>query len=263
MRPTREAWREARAEAERVVGVNEWQPTGEVGARLVKALSAAAHELSTPSSSQKQVLALIVSGAVQTVPGAEHAGVLLLGAHGVITSHAPSNDFVRRMDELQSACREGPCVTTLRDQHTVLVHDLAAETRRWPNFARTAVTCGVASMLCFQLFASDATVGALNLYSSRAGAFDDESQALGELFAAHAALALGRARQMEQLHQALATRDVIGQAKGILMERFGIDAAAAFVMLVQSSQQTNMRVADVARWLATEPRDATGDGTTT
>jgi len=234
--------------------VSGWESRGELSARLVKALSAAAHELSALSSSQDQVLELIVSGAVQTVPGAEHAGVSLLAANGVITSQAPSSELVRRLDELQSTYREGPCIAALREQHTVLVDNLATETQRWPNFAPTGVACGAVSMLCFQLFASDDSHGALTLYSSRAGAFDDESQTLGELFASHAALALGRARQMEQLHQALATRDVIGQAKGILMERFSIDAIAAFAMLVHSSQDTNMRVADVARWLAAEPR---------
>ena len=241
--------------------MNGWQPNDELSARLVKALSAAAQELSAVSS-QEQVLTLIVSGAVHTVPGADHAGVSQLGAQGRLTSQAASSDFVRRIDDLQTTYQEGPCVTALREAHTVLVDDLAAEARRWPSFAPTAAAYGVASMLCFQLFASDESLGALNLYSSRVSGFDDESRALGALFASHAALALARTRQMEQLHQALTTRDVIGQAKGILMERFGIDAAAAFAMLVHSSQETNIKVADVARWLAAEPRpDAEGRAT--
>jgi AmiR/NasT family two-component response regulator len=73
------------------------------------------------------------------------------------------------------------------------------------------------------------------------------------LFASHAALAFGRARQTEQLHRALASRDVIGQAKGILMERFCIDSVAAFAMLVKASQDTNVKIADVARFLVGEP----------
>jgi GAF domain-containing protein len=226
---------------------------GWVERRLVKTLSSAAQELSGRSSSQEQVLALIVSGAIQTVPGTDQAGVSLFETDGRITSHAPSSDFVRRMDELQTASREGPCATALREQHTVLVSDLAAEAAQWPSFVPAAVAGGAAGMLCFHLFTSDDAIGALSLYSTRVNAFDDESLTLGELFATHAALALGRARQMEHLQRALETRDVIGQAKGILMERFGIDAAAAFAMLVQASQETNTRVADVARWLTARP----------
>jgi GAF domain-containing protein len=225
----------------------------EMGGQLVKALSDAAEFLSSPSSSPEQVLALIVAGAVKTVSGAEHAGVSLLDTDGSITSHAPSSDLVRRMDQLQAACREGPCVTVLWEQHTVLVHDLSAEVERWPSFASDAVASGVSSMLCFQLFADRGVRGALNLYSSTRGGFDVESQTLGGLFASHAALAFGRAQQMEQLHEALATRDVIGQAKGILMERFKIDSVSAFAMLVRASQNTNIKVADVARWLVNEP----------
>jgi len=113
--------------------VNGWQPNDELSARLVKALSVAAHELSAVSSSQEQVLTLIVSGAVHTVPGADHAGVSLLGARGRLTSQAASSDFVRRIDDLQAAHQEGPCVTALREEHTVLVDDLAAEARRRPS----------------------------------------------------------------------------------------------------------------------------------
>ena len=229
------------------------EPALDVGGQLVKALSDAADELRSPSSSPEQILRLIVASAVQTVPGAEHAGVSLLHADGSITSHAPSSDLVRRVDQLQASLREGPCVTVLWEQHTVLVDDLSAEVTQWPSFAPAAAACGVVSMLGFQLFVSGDSRGALNLFSSRRGGFDIESQTLGGLFASHAAAALGRARQNEQLHQALATRDVIGQAKGILMERFGINSTAAFAMLVKASQDTNIKVADVARVLVNEP----------
>ncbi|HEY3482421.1 MAG TPA: GAF and ANTAR domain-containing protein [Streptomyces sp.] len=213
----------------------------------------AARELSARSSDEPdRVLALIVAGAVQTVPGAQHAGVLLLGRDGTVTSHAPSSDMVARIDQLQAGYQEGPCVTALWDQHTVLVDDLAAEAVRWPKFAREAVAAGVASSLSFRLFTSDDTLGALNLYSGRPAGFDERSQALGSLFAVQAAQALGRAQEMEQLHRALATRDVIGQAKGILMERFGLGENAAFALLVRTSQDSNRKLVDLARWLVDE-----------
>ncbi|GAA3547449.1 GAF and ANTAR domain-containing protein [Amycolatopsis ultiminotia] len=231
----------------------EEQPATELGQRLVKALGDAARGLSARSSGgPEQVLELIVAGAVQTVPGAEQAGVLLLARDGTVTSHAPSDEMVARIDRLQAQHQQGPCVTALWEQHTVTVDDLAGETTRWPVFAPEALASGVVSTLSFQLFTSEDTLGALNLYSGRRAGFDERSQMLGSLFASHAAQALGRAQETEQLHQALLTRDVIGQAKGILMERFGLGDDAAFAMLVRSSQDTNVKLVDVARWLTTE-----------
>nr|WP_083933468.1 GAF and ANTAR domain-containing protein [Sciscionella marina] len=184
-----------------------------------------------------------------TVPGAEHAGVSLLRGDGVITSYTPSSSTVSEVDRLQSTYREGPCVTALWDQHTVVVDDLVAEADRWPRFAPEAAARGILSMLSFQLFTRDDSLGALNLYSSVRKRFDLDSQMLGGLFASQAALVLAGAQESVRLHRALATRDVIGQAKGILIERFGVDAETAFTMLVHSSQNTNLKLVDVARWL--------------
>ncbi len=220
------------------------------GEELVAALSAAARELSKAErGTEMDTLSHIVSAAVQTVPGAEHAGVSLLHRDGAISSFTGSSEIVGEVDRLQSIHREGPCVTALWDEHTVVVDDLSAEADRWPRFAPEAVTCGIASMLSFQLFTRQDTLGALNLYSTERKGFTADSQTLGGLFASHAAAALGDARHVSQLHEALTTRDAIGQAKGILMERFGIGEAEAFTMLIRSSQETNMKLADVARWL--------------
>lgn len=109
-------------------------------------------------------------------------------------------------------------------------------------------------MLSFQLFARDNTLGALNLYSGKPESFTAQSQtlgglSLGGLFAMHAATALGEAQHVAQLQEALTGRDMIGQAKGILMERFRLDDEKAFAMLVRGSQETNMKLIDVARWL--------------
>ncbi|WP_020500206.1 GAF and ANTAR domain-containing protein [Sciscionella marina] len=222
----------------------------EVGDQLVTALAAAARELGERPGSEDDMLRSIVSAAVATVPGAEHAGVSLLHSDGAIISYTPSSSTVAEVDQLQSTYREGPCVTALWDEHTVLVDDLVAEADRWPRFAPEAAACGVASMLSFQLFTREDTLGALNLYSSVREGFDAESQTLGGLFASHAALVLAGAQESASLHRALATRDVIGQAKGILIERFDVDAETAFSMLVHSSQTTNLKLVDVASWLA-------------
>src|SRR5699024_7355657 len=137
---------------------------------------------------------------------------------------AVSDTAIAEVDQLQVRYREGPCVTALWDEHTVSVADVAAAAARWPRFAPQAVEAGVGSMLSFQLFTRASTLGALNLYAAAAGSFTAESRTVGELFALQAAAALGEARHVGQLHQALNTRDLIGQAKGVLMERFDLDA---------------------------------------
>lgn len=224
---------------------------------LARTLTAAAESLQGSSAgSEQQTLETIVTGAIQTVPGAEHAGISLLRRDGSITSFTHSSSTVTEVDQLQSTYREGPCVTALWDEHTVVVDDLAAEADRWPRFAPEAASHGIGSMLSMQLFVHADTLGALNLYSSEPKSFNEESQSLGGLFASHAAIALAGARHVAQLHQALASRDLIGQAKGILMERFALDAGEAFNLLVKSSQDTNMKVIDVAGWLTDNPGQA-------
>lgn len=216
---------------------------------VAAALTMAAQQLRGSPRTEEETLSHIVSGAVHVVPGVEHAGVSLLRPDGSITSEAVSSAEIGAVDQLQATYREGPSVTALWHENTVLVNDLQSESWRWPRFAAEAVSHGVASMLSFQLYAREGSLGALNLYSSCRGSFTTDSQTLGQVFAAHAGMALGEAQYVAQLNRALTNRDVIGQAKGMLMERFGLDAQEAFSLLVESSQQTNMKLRAVAQWL--------------
>lgn len=230
---------------------------------LVQVLSAAVQQVAgSREAGEAETVSWIVSAAVGTVPGAEYAGVSLLRADGSITSQAVSHDTVANIDQAQATYREGPCVTALWDEHTVVVDDMATEAGRWPRFSPAAIEAGFASMLSFQLFARDGSLGALNLYASAPHQFGEDSRTLGGLFAMQAASALGQAQHVGQLHRALSSRDVIGQAKGMLMERFGIDAEQAFALLVQSSQNANMKLLAVARWLTGSDGEAspTHDG---
>lgn len=146
---------------------------------------------------------------------------------------------------------EGPCLDAIWTQQTVIIHDMANETR-WPTFAARAAALGVGSLISFRLFVRDQTLGALNLYGLPGAEFDERATLIGEVFATHAALALSQARHARQLDEALASRDLIGQAKGMLMAQHDVTGPRAFDLLVRASQETNLKLADVAHWMVNE-----------
>jgi transcriptional regulator with GAF, ATPase, and Fis domain len=197
------------------------------------------------------MLAEIIAAAVAMVPGVDEGSVSVVTGRRNIGSQAPTGDLPVEVDALQEETQQGPCLDAAYEQLTVRVDDMASETR-WPEFARRASQAGAASMLSLQLYVEGDNLGALNLYSRTPGAFDDESEQVGLLFASHAAVAYAGVRKEAQLAKAVVSRDLIGQAKGILMERFKVDDEAAFQMLVQSSQNTNMKLTAVAQWLTTD-----------
>jgi ANTAR domain/GAF domain len=135
------------------------------------------------------------------------------------------------------------------DQRIVSVPDIRTE-QRWPTFAAKACEAGAGSMLSFQLWVDGDNLGALNLYSRQANAFDEESEHVGLLFAAHAAVAYAAVYRQDHLHEAMETRDLIGQAKGILMERHKLTSVQAFELLAQASQASHRKLRDVAEELA-------------
>ncbi|MEH3140812.1 MAG: GAF and ANTAR domain-containing protein [Mycobacterium kyogaense] len=147
---------------------------------------------------------------------------------------------------MQNDLSEGPTLDVLIEQRTVVIPDLSAETR-WPRFVAAATTRGVQCMAAFRLFVTQGNVGVLTLYGPRPHLFDDDAVLHGEILAQHAAVALAGAHAQEQLHRAIASRDVIGQAKGIIMERFGVTAVRAFEMLTQLSQERNVKLVNVAQ----------------
>jgi hypothetical protein len=109
-------------------------------------------------------------------------------------------------------------------------------------------------LLSFQLYVEKDNLGALNLYSYRPDAFDDESEHVALMFASHAAVAFADAQRIDQLNHKAATRDLIGQAKGILMERYNINADRAFAVLVRVSQHNIRKLRDVAEELVSSGR---------
>lgn len=194
------------------------------------------------------MMAGIVHAALELVPHVAEASVSLVTGHRTIESRAASSDLPRRVDALQSETGQGPCMDASYDKRVVSVPDLSTD-QRWPDFSRAAVKLGARSMLSFQLFVNGDHLGALNLFGKEVGAFDAESERIGALVAAHAAVAVAGSRQVSQLTLALDTRDLIGQAKGILMERYKITAQQAFLLLSRASSELNIKLRDVAEKL--------------
>ncbi|WP_199701033.1 GAF and ANTAR domain-containing protein [Jiangella rhizosphaerae] len=191
----------------------------------------------------------IVHAAVDTIPGAQYAGISVIERRATVRTPVFSDDIVAKVDQAQIELAEGPCVDVLYQRQTVRSSNLATEPR-WPRFAARAVELGVHSMLSFQLFVTGDDLGALNLYSERSGAFsDDDAEEIGLLFAAHAAVAMADAQNIANLTIAVASRDLIGQAKGILMERYQLTSDQAFDLLVRTSQTTNTKLHQIADYL--------------
>ncbi|MDG4791550.1 GAF and ANTAR domain-containing protein [Micromonospora sp. WMMD1102] len=215
---------------------------------LAQTLSELARTLQLEESLD-DTLTSIVAAAVPTIPGTAFAGLTVVQGKRSVWTRAATHELARRVDQAQYDTGQGPCLDAVFEHRTVRVADLTRDTR-WPDFAGRAAELGVRGMLSFQLYVEHDNLGALNLYSPEAGTFDDESEQVGLLFAAHAAVAMAGARREYDLGQAIGTRDLIGQAKGILMERYRLTADQAFVLLVRTSQHTNVKVSEVARILA-------------
>ncbi|WP_018331953.1 GAF and ANTAR domain-containing protein [Actinomycetospora chiangmaiensis] len=224
---------------------------------LAVALRRAARELTGKRSIRDldRTLAEIVAAAVATVDGAD-AGGISMTEDGEVTSRNPTSGSITKLDRLQGDLHEGPCVTAIEDppeNGTVVVRDFAgADADRWPRFTPHVVDAGFRSIVSCELNTGGRMRAALNLYAAGPDAFDRDALLTATLFASQAAMLLYGSEQAQYLQRAVDSRDLIGQAKGILVERFGTDGDAAFQMLVRSSQDTNMKLVDVARWLVEE-----------
>lgn len=203
------------------------------------ARSLASHE------DQQATLTRIVHLAVEHLESCQFAGISWVEGRN-ITSPASSNEVPRIVDAIQAEVDEGPCLDAIK-QHTVFqTGDLAGE-ERWPNFAaRAHGATGIRSILSLRLFLEEDTMGALNLYATQPDAFDETDVALASVFAAHAAVAMSAARREENLERKADSRDLIGQAKGMLMARSDLDDKAAFDLLRRASQRLNVKLVKVA-----------------
>lgn len=218
------------------------------------ALANMARDLLAQDSLQS-TLDLISRYAVDLVEGCEAAGILTVRRRSsgrrskyLVQTLASTDPLVEASDRLQQEMGEGPCFDATRHGKEVLrIADMSDEAEHWPKFTPAARQLGIGSMIGFLLFTSDQNLGALNLYSSRPNALNEQSERTGWLLATHAAVAFSSARSDADLHASITSRTEIGQATGIVMERHKITEDEAFAMLSRASQNGNVKLRDLAR----------------
>ena len=214
---------------------------------LAASLAQAASEIHAPRS-LTETLDAIAQAARQAVPGFDQAGVSVKRRDGRIETIAATDQLVWELDDAQYTAEQGPCVDAIRGCEVVTL-DHPRSDDRWPDYLPVALERGVRAQLGVCLQVDGESLGGLNLYSFSARGVDRDAVHIAQLFATHAALALGWVRHDEQLNEALATRKVIGQAIGIIMERYRIDEDRAFHFLIRASSTSNIKLRDVAQEL--------------
>ncbi|MGB3441436.1 MAG: ANTAR domain-containing protein [Actinophytocola sp.] len=207
-----------------------------------------------------EVLQQIVDAALQVVPGADLVSITLRSSDGVFHTPIQTDRVAAELDQLQYELKEGPCLDAADPAGpAVAASDNLGADRSWPRFGPAAAARGMGAVLSTALL-PDARAprlsGALNIYSCQPGGLRDADQALALLLATHASLALAHTKEVTQerlhnaqLRRAIDSRDVIGQAKGILMSRRGSTADEAFDLLRRTSQNLNVKLVQLAEIL--------------
>ncbi|MET9684654.1 ANTAR domain-containing protein [Streptomyces coeruleorubidus] len=216
-------------------------PRFQVGFELAEALTVASQQLHE-SPSPHNTLRTAVRLAVHLMPGAEHAGISEIERGNKLRTLAWTDDVVRSAEARQGAREPHRHWDQLWNSPVARITDSEADDG-WDVLS----ALGLRSALSLRLRADRRRLTVLTAYARKPGAFDEDATRIGRLFTTHVSIALESATVREQLTEAMHTRDLIGQATGILMERQGIDAAAAFESLVRASQRENVKLRDLAR----------------
>jgi GAF domain-containing protein len=217
----------------------------EVTGRSAASLEILARALRVKNAELQPTLEAIASTAVTMLSPARYAGLTVF-ARGELIPRATTGEPPLLLDRLQQELGDGPCINAAKHQCVVRIEDTRQD-QRWPKFNEEAARLEVRSMLCVPLWIDERGLGALSLYADQPAAFNDLHERVTVLLATFAALALAEAQRADQMHDALSNRDVIGQAKGILMERHGVTPEAAFGVLSRVSQAENRKLAEIAR----------------
>jgi GAF domain-containing protein len=198
----------------------------------------------------EETIDAVVQFALQAL-NCTYAGVALYTRGSRPEVAAVTDSVVADVYDLQLSSQTGPLVTALQEKTTVLIRDTTTDDR-WPVWAAKVAALGVRSVLDVPLVTgagAHQTVGVLGLYSPAPDAFDVDDEAIAHILARHASVAVASARHEETMAQAVDARKLVGQAMGILMERFDVDGDRAFAILKRYSQDTNTKLRDVAQHL--------------
>ena len=190
------------------------------------------------------VLSTAVRLATEVIEGCDAASISLRQRAG-ITPASATDGTARDLDVLQIHAREGPTLDAISSQDAVLSHDLGHELR-WPRFLQRASQSPIRSVAALPLCVRGDQIGSLNLYARDPDVFDEATVAVATAYAAHAAVAVKAAKTQAELEAGMATRALIGQAMGIIMATHRISAEDAWSLLRQTSQNRNVRVAQLA-----------------
>ena len=195
----------------------------------------------------------VANRAVEVVPACDHAGITLRERRHSAASVASTSEMAETCDRLQYELDEGPCLQAVWDDDSYLASDLAHD-QRWPRWGPRAAATGIGSVLAIRLATEEETLGALNLYAERPGAFSPDDVDLALIFASHAADAMNAARLVAGLETAVRTRHSIGVAQGILMQRYDISMQQAFEVLRRYSSHSNIKVRELAHLIIEDGR---------
>jgi GAF domain-containing protein len=201
-------------------------------------------------------LTQITAAAVEVLPNVDYSSITIFRPDGELTTAAPTDPLIVRLDAEQYRAHEGPCYDAATHENQVVCSDLGAD-ERFPDYGRTAVAMGIRSQIGVRLFDSPTSQGALNLYSTRVGAFED-LEPLSALFAHQAGQAIAYAHHIGTLEEAVRSRTTIGQAVGIVMERYDLNDERAFAFLRRLSSHRNVKLRLIAQELITETQAAGG-----
>ncbi|TAM68074.1 GAF and ANTAR domain-containing protein [Mycobacterium sp.] len=191
----------------------------------------------------------LLDNGVHHVTGSQYGGITLAEASTSVSSVVATHRYPMVLDAIQNSSGEGPCLAAAWEHHMMHIADLNSE-RRWLRYRRLALEqTPIRSILSYELFIDVSSIASLNFYADQPHAFGEESVEVGTVFATHTALAWSMMRRQDQFRSALTSRDIIGQAKGVIMERFDIDAVEAFQLLTRVSQQSNIKLIEIARAL--------------
>jgi transcriptional regulator with GAF, ATPase, and Fis domain len=226
----------------------------EYPAELLESMSALSR-LVTADETLESTVARIAELSVIAIDSADECGVSLVTGRDIKTV-AGTSDISHTIDSLQLETGEGPCLSSIEEQATFYIPNMATD-ETWPSFSNLASeTTGISSLLGYVLRVGDGSLGALNLMSTQVDAFDDQAIAAGAVFAAQAGVALSNAlthqkneEKVEQLEEGIRTRQVIGEAVGIVMATRQVKADEAFEILKTISQHTNVKLKEVAAGL--------------